>query len=58
MVIKMGRPRKYPNGFVILTMSVDPKVAREFEKRRGNRSRGEFLKWLLEVTRELEQQTS
>lgn len=53
MVIKMAR-RKYPYGYVILTMSVEPEVAKEFEERRGDKPRGEFLKWLLEVTRKLE----
>lgn len=53
----MARRKKYDGAPVILTMSVAPEVANEFETRRGDRSRGEFLKWLLEKTRELEQTT-
>lgn len=51
----MGRKRKYLKGVVILSISTDPDTANEFETRRGDRPRGEFLKWLLEATRGLEQ---
>jgi len=51
----MARSKKYEGAPVILTMSVAPEVAKEFEERRGNKPRGEFLKWLLEVTRGIKQ---
>jgi|Deesub1362B_J571_1020462.scaffolds.fasta_scaffold00137_65 hypothetical protein len=57
MVIMMPRPKKYPDGVVIISISVRPKVREEFDKRKGKRSRGEYLEWLLEVTRPLEQKT-
>jgi len=51
----MGRKRKYPRGVVILSISTDPETAQEFEERRGDLPRGEFLKRLLRATRGDEQ---
>ncbi|AEC52239.1 hypothetical protein PNA2_1324 [Pyrococcus sp. NA2] len=46
----MPRPRKYEYGPALLTISVSPEVAKEFERRRKElgMTRGEFLAWLLE----------
>ena len=52
----MARPKKYEHGPTILTISAAPKVAEEFERRREARklTRGDYLAWLLEKTRDLE----
>ena len=50
----MPKPRKYPNGWVQVSVILDPEVKEEFDIRKGYMSRGDFIKWMLEVTRDLE----
>jgi len=50
----MARPRKYPHGWVIITVVLDPEIKEELDIRKGYMSRGDFIKWMLEVTRDLE----
>ena len=52
----MARPKKYEHGPTIISISTAPEVAEEFERRREARgmTRGEYLAWLLEKTRDLE----
>ena len=54
--MQMARPKKYEHGPTIISISTAPEVAEEFERRREARgmTRGEYLAWLLEKTRELE----
>ncbi|WP_199920143.1 hypothetical protein [Thermococcus piezophilus] len=54
--MEMARPKKYEHGPTILSISAAPEVAEEFERRREARgmTRGEYLAWLLEKTRNIE----
>jgi len=53
----MGRKKKYKNGAVLVTISTDPETVAELDRRRGKLPRGDYLKWLLEVTRGLDPST-
>lgn len=50
----MPKPKKYPNGWVMISVVLDPETKKELDIRRGYMPRGDFIKWLLEVTRDLE----
>ncbi|MBO8180291.1 MAG: hypothetical protein H0Z19_07405 [Archaeoglobus sp.] len=50
----MGRPKKYPGGAKVITISTDEKTIEEFERRRLAKAmtRGEYLRWLLDRVKE------
>ena len=54
MVSPMARPKKYPKGRVMISITIGPEAREELDRRKGHKSRGEFIEWLLEVTRDLE----
>lgn len=51
---KLGRPRKHAGGTVVVTVTMGLETFNEFERRRGTLSRGDFIRWLLDMTRGLE----
>ena len=51
---KIGRPRKHEGGTVVVTVTMGRKTFEEFERRRKSLSRGDFIRWLLDMTKGLE----